>query len=55
MQKYIVSDIHGNGDIYDTIMGYLENVSLTDEVTLYINGDLFDRGLDSFRILLDVI
>lgn len=55
MRKFIVSDIHGNGDIYDSIMGYLENVSLEDEVELYINGDLIDRGPDSFRVLMDVI
>ncbi len=54
MRKFIVSDIHGNGDIYDTIIGYLENVALDDEVELYINGDLIDRGLDSFRVLMDV-
>ena len=53
MKKYIVSDIHGNGDIYNSIMGYLDNVSLVDDVTLYINGDLFDRGPDSLEVLLD--
>ena len=54
MKKFIISDIHGNGDIYDTIMSYLENVSLVDDVTLYINGDLMDRGPDSLRVLLDI-
>ena len=54
MRKFIVSDIHGNGDIYDSIMGYLETVGLNEEVHLYINGDLIDRGLDSFRVLMDV-
>ncbi len=55
MRKYIVSDLHGNGEVYDSIIGYLENVSLVDDVELYINGDLIDRGLDSFRLLEDVI
>ena len=55
MRKYIVSDLHGSGEVYDSIMGYLENVSLVDDVELYINGDLIDRGLDSFRMLEDVI
>ena len=55
MKKYIVSDLHGAGDVYDSIMGYLENVSLKEPVELYINGDLIDRGLDSFRMLLDVM
>lgn len=55
MRKFIVSDLHGNGEVYDSIMAYLENISLTDEVELYINGDLIDRGFDSFRMLEDVI
>ncbi len=56
MRKYIVSDLHGAGEAYDSIMGYLENVLLTgEEVELFINGDLIDRGLDSFRMLIDVI
>ena len=52
MRKFIVSDLHGNGDVYDSIMSYLEN--LDEELELYINGDLIDRGLDSYRMLLDV-
>ena len=55
MRKFIISDLHGNGDVYDSIMGYLDNISLTDEVELYINGDLIDRGLDGFSMLIDVI
>ncbi len=53
MRKFIVSDLHGNGEVYDSIMAYLENID--DEVELYINGDLIDRGLNSFRIFEDVI
>ena len=52
MRKFIVSDLHGNGDVYDSIMSYLEN--LDEELELYINGDLIDRGLDSYRMLFDV-
>ena len=55
MRKFIVSDLHGNGEVYDSIIAYLENVSLTDEVELYINGDLIDRGFDGFRMLEDTI
>ncbi len=54
MRKFVIADIHGNGDIYDTIISYLENINETEEVELYINGDLIDRGLDSFRVLMDV-
>lgn len=55
MRKFIISDLHGNGDIYDSIMTYLENISMSEEVELYINGDLIDRGIDSYRMLEDVI
>lgn len=54
MRKFIVSDLHGCGEVYDSIIGYLENIALIDDVTLYINGDLIDRGIDSYRMLEDV-
>ena len=55
MRKFIVSDLHGNGAIYDSIVNYLENLyNEGEDVTLYINGDLIDKGFDSARILLDV-
>lgn len=54
MRKFIVSDLHGNGEVYDSIMGYLENINLVEDVELYINGDLIDRGLSSFDMLEDV-
>lgn len=56
MRKFIVSDLHGNGDIYDSIMAYLENVqkNTNEDVILYINGDLIDRGEDSARMLIDI-
>ena len=54
MKKFIVSDLHGNGNIYDSIMAYLENIYKEEDVTLFINGDLIDRGEDSARMLIDV-
>ena len=54
MRKFIISDLHGNGNIYDSVMAYLNNVNKDDEIVLYINGDLIDRGEDSARMLLDV-
>lgn len=54
MRKFIVSDLHGNGEVYNSIMHYLDNISLVDDVTLFINGDLIDRGIDSFEIFTDV-
>ena len=55
MRKFIISDIHGLGNIYNSIIYYLDNVNIEEPVELYINGDLFDRGLDSADILLDTI
>ena len=55
MRKFIISDIHGDGNVYNSVMGYLDNISKNEEVTLYINGDLIDRGGDSAFMLLDVI
>ena len=54
MKKYIVSDLHGCGDIYYSLMNYLDNIAKEEEVKLYINGDLIDRGKDSFIMLEDV-
>ena len=55
MRKFIVSDLHGNGEVYDSIISYLENISAKEEVELYINGDLIDRGQDSCRMFEDAI
>ena len=55
MRRFIVSDLHGNGEVYDSIISYLENISSKEEVELYINGDLIDRGNDSCRMFEDAI
>ncbi len=54
MRSFIVSDLHGCGSVYYPIMHFLENLSKKDDITLYINGDLIDRGKDSAVMLLDV-
>ena len=56
MRNFIVSDLHGNGNMYDIIMNYIANLNsdINDEITLYINGDLIDRGPDSARMLIDI-
>lgn len=52
---YIVSDLHGCGEVYDSIMEYIERkADKFDEVDFYINGDLVDYGPDSYRIFDDV-
>ncbi len=54
MRKFIVSDLHGNDKIYYSIINYLNNVDNNNNVTLYINGDLIDRGYGSGEMLIDV-
>ena len=54
MRKFVFSDIHGFGNVYYSMMNYLDNLSKEEDIELYINGDLFDRGLDSADILLDI-
>ena len=54
MRKFIISDIHGYGNAYYSMMSYLDNISENEEIELYINGDLFDRGYESAEILLDI-
>ncbi len=41
MATYVISDIHGE---YDMFMELLEKIGLRDEDTLYILGDVLDRG-----------
>ena len=55
MRKFIISDIHGLGNVYYSIMNYLDNLSKNEDISLFINGDLIDHGLESAEILLDVI
>lgn len=55
MRKFIISDIHGFGNVYYSMMKYLDNISKNEEIELYINGDLIDRGYESGEILLDII
>ncbi len=49
--KYAVSDIHG---CYDKYIELLEKLDLGEDDTLYVLGDVIDRGEDGFRILLDM-
>ena len=56
MRNFIVSDLHGNGFVYDSILNYLQNELEygNDDITLHINGDLIDRGIDSGSMLVDI-
>ena len=56
MRKFVISDLHGNGNMYNIIMSYLKNIKehTGEDITLYINGDLIDRGWDSAEMLIDI-
>lgn len=45
---YVMSDIHGNKERFDSIMSQID---LTQEDTLYVLGDVIDRFPDGIRIL----
>lgn len=48
---YVMSDIHGNFDKYERM---LKKISFGERDTLYILGDIVDRGKNGMEILLDV-
>lgn len=50
MSTYICSDIHGLKDRYDRMME-----CITPSDTLYVLGDVVDRGKDGIPILLDIM
>ena len=48
---YTISDIHGR---YDKYRKLLKKIHLGPDDTLYVLGDVIDRGADGFKILLDM-
>jgi len=48
---YAMSDLHG---CYDKYLSMLDKIQLKKEDTLYILGDVVDRGPDGIKILLDM-
>lgn len=52
MATYCVSDIHGNGVAFDALMRIL---ALKDDDTLYILGDIIDRGPDGIQLLKKIM
>ena len=49
---YCMSDIHGNYEGYKSL---LEKVNFQEEDTLYVLGDVIDRGNQSIKILQDMM
>lgn len=52
MATYVMSDIHGE---YDKFMEVLEQIDLKDSDTLYILGDIFDRGPHPIKVILKIM
>lgn len=52
MSNYVMSDVHGQ---YKTYMKMLKKIDLKAEDTLYILGDVIDRGPDGLKILQDMM
>lgn len=51
MAVYVISDIHG---YYEKYKEALETIAFKDSDTLYVLGDVIDRGDDSMKILMDM-
>lgn len=52
MSNYICTDIHGQYELY---LKMLNDINFSDNDTLYILGDIIDRGPNSIDLLLDII
>lgn len=49
---YVISDIHGH---YDKYLEILQKIEFSADDTLYVLGDVIDRGPDGCRILQDMM
>ena len=49
---YAMSDLHG---CYDKYIKMLEKINFSNDDTLYILGDIVDRGADGIKILQDIM
>ncbi len=52
MSTYVMSDFHGRHDLF---LKMLEKISFCDEDTLYILGDVADRGPDGIKTFLYIM
>ena len=52
MATYVTSDIHGE---YDLFIRLLEKIQLKDKDTLYVLGDVVDRGPHPIKTLLKLM
>ena len=49
---YVTTDLHGK---YDKYIKLMELIKFSDKDTMYINGDICDRGEESAKIYLDIM
>ena len=49
---YVMSDLHG---CYEKYKGMLDKIHFSEDDTLYILGDIVDRGDSGIKILLDMM
>lgn len=52
MSTYVISDIHGNYKKYKRL---LEMIDFKDKDTLYVLGDVIDRGPEGIKVLKDMM
>ena len=50
--RYVISDIHGK---YDLFMRLMDKVGFSDSDTLYVCGDVIDKGEEPIRLLKTVL
>lgn len=52
MAHYVMSDIHGEANRFYAM---LEKIRVSADDTLYILGDVIDRGVDGINLLLEIM
>lgn len=52
MARYVISDIHGEANRFHAM---LEKIRVSADDTLYILGDVIDRGVDGINLLLEIM
>ena len=52
MATYVISDIHGQ---YDKFIAMLDAINLRDSDTLYVLGDILDRGPHPIKVILKLM
>lgn len=51
----VISDLHGQGKLYDLLINNFDKEGIKKKITLIINGDIIDRGPESIRMIVDIM